>query len=126
MVRGIATGRINIRHFWLYLFKETCMGLLSGLSYGLLLALLAWAAVGLELLENTTGTDIYFLCIIIGFGLFASMFIATTVGTFIPLVLEKIKIDPALASGPFVTTAIDILGVGSYLLIAQLILFSRL
>ncbi len=120
MVRGIATGRINVRHFWSILMKEVTIGLISGVVYGLLLALLAHLAIQIGLLSNAYSVNVIRMSMVVGFGLFVSMFTATTVGTFIPLVLEKIKIDPALASGPFVTTAIDILGVGSYLLIARM------
>jgi magnesium transporter len=48
--------------------------------------------------------------------IFASLF-----GTFIPLALEKFKIDPALATGPFITTANDILGLSIYFYIGKLI-----
>jgi magnesium transporter len=50
------------------------------------------------------------------------MTIATTVGTLVPLVLRRLDIDAAIATGPFVTTAIDILGVISYFMIAKALL----
>ncbi|MFC1729316.1 magnesium transporter [candidate division KSB1 bacterium] len=120
MVRGIATGRINVKHIWNVLKKEIAIGLISGIGYGLLLGILTNLAIQIGILSSVSPVDMVKLSIVVGIGLFASMFAATTVGTFIPLVLEKIKIDPALASGPFVTTAIDIFGVGSYLLIARI------
>jgi magnesium transporter len=46
------------------------------------------------------------------------MIVAATVGTVIPLILRKLDIDPAIATGPFVTTSIDILGVLFYFMIA--------
>ena len=48
----------------------------------------------------------------------ASMIIAATIGSLVPLILNRFDIDPAVATGPFVTTAIDILGVALYFLIA--------
>ena len=47
------------------------------------------------------------------------MTLAATVGTFVPLLLRKLDIDAAIATGPFVTTAIDILGVSAYFMIAK-------
>jgi len=46
------------------------------------------------------------------------MIIAATIGSLVPLILNRFDIDPAVATGPFVTTAIDILGVTLYFLIA--------
>jgi magnesium transporter len=46
------------------------------------------------------------------------MIIAATIGSLVPLILNRFDIDPAVATGPFVTTAIDILGVALYFLIA--------
>jgi magnesium transporter len=47
-----------------------------------------------------------------------SMFIAATVGTLIPLTMHRIGVDPAVATGPFVTTSLDVLGLLSYFLIS--------
>ena len=54
------------------------------------------------------------------------MVVAATVGTIIPLILRKLDIDPAIATGPFVTTSIDILGVLFYFLIAGIFLKYRM
>ena len=48
--------------------------------------------------------------VVVGLSICSSMIIATGVGTLTPLVLRKLEIDPAIATGPFVTTSIDILG----------------
>ena len=50
------------------------------------------------------------------------MLVAATIGTIIPLILRKLDIDPAVATGPFVTTSIDVLGVLFYFVIAGTIL----
>ena len=55
---------------------------------------------------------------VVGLSICCSMLIATALGTFIPLILRKLDIDPAIATGPFVTTSIDILGVLFYFVIA--------
>ena len=50
------------------------------------------------------------------------MILAATIGSLVPLVLNRFEIDPAIATGPFVTTAIDIMGVAFYFLIARSLL----
>jgi Mg/Co/Ni transporter MgtE len=65
--------------------------------------------------------DLWFLNyikIVVGTSIFTSMSIACLVASVFPVLLEKLKIDPAIATGPFVTTFIDIIGVSSYFLIA--------
>jgi magnesium transporter len=51
--------------------------------------------------------------------LFAVVVLASIMGTITPLLLDKFKINPALASGPFITTANDLLGLGVYFTIAH-------
>ena len=55
-------------------------------------------------------------------GLLFAMTLASTLGTLVPLVLRRLDIDAAIATGPVVTTAIDILGVSAYFMIAKLLL----
>ena len=47
------------------------------------------------------------------------MILAATIGSLVPLVLNRFDIDPAVATGPFVTSAIDVIGVAFYFIIAQ-------
>ena len=58
------------------------------------------------------------LGVVVGLSICASMIIAAIIGSLVPLILNRFDIDPAVATGPFVTTAIDILGVALYFLIA--------
>jgi len=58
------------------------------------------------------------LGLVVGLSICASMLIAATIGSLVPLILDRFEIDPAVATGPFVTTAIDILGVALYFWIA--------
>ena len=67
------------------------------------------------------GTD-PMLGLVVGLSIASSMLIAVTVGSFTPLILRKLEIDPAVAAGPFVTTSIDILGVLLYFVIAGILL----
>ena len=58
------------------------------------------------------------LGLVVGISIFTSMSIACLVASVFPILLEKVNIDPAISTGPFVTTAIDIIGIYSYFLIA--------
>lgn len=112
VVRGIATGNVNLGDFRKIVFKELRIGLILGLLYGSFLGVLAYFGYAEPSL----------LGLVVGLSVFFSMAMAATVGTVIPLVLKRFDIDAAVATGPFVTTAIDILGVLAYFMIAKFFL----
>ena len=112
MVRGIATGRINIEEFFRVIFKEFKVGLILGTVYGLLLGILAWFGFAEPVQFG----------LVVGFSVFFVMTMAATVGTLVPLVLKRLNIDAAVATGPFVTTSIDIIGVYMYFVVARSLL----
>ena len=109
IVRGMATGRIDVGGELKVIFKEMRVGLILGALYGLLLGFFANFAF-----KNAPPN----LGLVVGLSICVSMLVAATVGTVIPLILRKLDIDPAVATGPFVTTSIDILGVLFYFIIA--------
>ena len=113
IVRGMATGRVNIGGDIKLIFKEIKVGLILGSLYGILLGVFA---------KFTFTSALDNLGFVVGLSICASMVVAATVGTIIPLILRKLDIDPAIATGPFVTTSIDILGVLFYFLIAGVFL----
>ena len=113
IVRGMATGRVNIGGEIKLILKEMQVGLLLGILYGILLGVFA-KIIFVNAHE--------YLGVVVGLSICVSMIVAATVGTIIPLILRKLDIDPAVATGPFVTTSIDILGVLFYFLIAGLFL----
>jgi len=120
VVRALATGRIAITEAWKVLFKESRVGVLLGLSYGVLLA---FCVILLQYFQIIDSAQNHFaLGIIIGSSLAISMIASATIGTFIPIFLERMNIDPAVATGPFVTTFIDIMGIGIYFTIATIFL----
>ena len=94
------------------IFKEMRVGLLLGTTYGLFLGILA--TFGYAQFKN--------LGLVVGFAMLFVMTMAATVGTFVPLILKRLNFDAAIATGPFVTTSIDILGVLVYFLIAKSLL----
>ncbi|MCG2755328.1 MAG: magnesium transporter [Desulfobacteraceae bacterium] len=111
VVRGLATGRLNIRDIWSVVFKELAIGLILGIIYGVLIGIVAQ-------FRYDTGA----LAISVGVSLICSMSIAALVGSLVPMLFARINIDPAVATGPFVTTAIDIISVFFYFTIATTLL----
>lgn len=112
-VRGLATGSIDPRQFGRALRKEGRIGLSLGVIYGVLLGTVAilWQKA-------------LMLGVVVGVAILASMTIATMLGGLLPLLFARLRIDPAVASGPFLTTAIDIIGLAIYLGTAKLLLLS--
>ena len=109
VVRGLATGRIQPSQLWQVLWKEMRVAISLGIIYGLVFGGFAWW-------RFPQGIRLGY---IVGGSICVSMLIAVFVGTFIPLFFDRIRIDPAIATGPFVTTSVDILGVSLYLFIAS-------
>ena len=121
IVRGIATGHVNINQFYKVIFKEIRVGMTLGLIYGILLGFLVFFLVENYNIFHISPLGAKF-GLTVGISIFLSMLIGCAVASFIPILLYKLELDPAIATGPFVTTSIDILGVLVYFLIASLIL----
>jgi magnesium transporter len=115
VVRGLATGRVDVANTIPLIVKEVIVGSLLGATYGLIIGFAS------EYISGNTTTN---LGVVIGLSIFCSMTIATAVGASVPLILKKLNYDPAISTGPFVTTAIDIIGVALYFLIASTILIN--
>ncbi len=112
VVRGIATGRVNMNEAYRVVFKEMRVGLILGLIYGLFLGIVAYFGFA----EPAQ------LGLVVGISVFFCMIMSASLGTIIPLIFKRFDIDAAIATGPFVTTAIDILGVLMYFWIAKIFL----
>jgi len=110
-VRGLATGRLNIRDIWSVVSKQLLVGMLLGLFYGIVVGTVA----------KLKYTGVLF-ALSVAIGVFSSMTMAAFAGSLVPMTLAKINVDPAIASGPFVTTAIDIISVTFYFVIATTLL----
>jgi len=111
VVQGLANDSLKMENLFQKLIKELGVGLLNGLICSVIIL---GAAFGLGYsMELSLTVSISLLAVIV----FAAVF-----GTFIPLTLEKYKIDPALATGPFITTVNDVLGLFIYFWIGQAIL----
>jgi magnesium transporter len=113
IMRGLATGRIDITQIWSIILREFSIGFCLGFVYGSMLSLFAQFKYGFEMWE---------LGMVVGFAMICSMTLAATLASSIPLVFHRFRIDPAVATGPFVTTFTDILSVFFYFKIATLLL----
>ena len=111
VVQSLAGGTNTLGNVSQRLIKELGVALVNGIICSSIILFAAYL-LGYGLLLSIT-VSIALLSVII----FAALF-----GTFIPLTLNKYKIDPALATGPFITTINDVLGLFIYFLIGQLIL----
>jgi magnesium transporter len=111
VVRGLATGRLNVRDIWKVVVKELCIGLILGVVYGLLISAVAQVSYSTLM-----------LAIAVGLALTSSMAIAALVGSLVPMVMARLNIDPAVSTGPFVTTAVDIISVSCYFVLATTLL----
>ncbi len=111
VVRGLATGRLHIRNIWSVVLKELAIGFILGVIYGLLIGAVA------QLQYNLPAAAIS-----VGLAVICSMCVAALVGSMVPMLMARINIDPAVATGPFVTTSIDIISVFCYFQIAAILL----
>ncbi|HER43466.1 MAG TPA: magnesium transporter, partial [Candidatus Eisenbacteria bacterium] len=111
VVREIALGGLSISQTGGKLLREMKVAIINGLVIGTVL-----------LTTVTVWQGSLKLGVLLGLCMFIIIMWATIMGAFIPLMLKKAKIDPALATGPFITTLNDILGIAVYLGIATVFL----
>ena len=112
VVRGLATGKIAVKQLRKVILKELSIALILGVLYGSLLMSLAYLQFG----------DVSYLGFVVGISMFISMIMAAAIGTFMPIILHLLKVDPAVATGPFVTSTVDSLGILVYLGMATIML----
>ncbi|MBN9670909.1 magnesium transporter [Roseibium aggregatum] len=108
-VRGIATQELSARNMMRVLNREVLVSVLNGVALALLIGLTAWlwfSSVGLG--------------VVIGGAIVINMLFAGLSGLLIPIVLDKLNVDPAIASSVFVTTVTDVVGFFAFLGIAAL------
>jgi len=108
VVQGLANNSLKLDNLKGKLFRELAVGLINGIISAVLLYVYAYFS-GFDFeLANTISVSLFIVII------FSSLF-----GTFIPIFLNSIKIDPAFATGPFITTANDVLGLFIYFMVGQ-------
>jgi magnesium transporter len=107
IVQGLVNDNVK-GSLWKRLVKEVGLSLVNGIVLGILLIAVS-PFMGLEFFYGFT-VAVSMVCVII---------VASLVGTFVPIVLDKRGIDPAIATGPFITTSNDIFGIFLFFLIAK-------
>ena len=115
VVRGLATGAIQTTDILVRLWKELRVAFLNGIICSFILAGMSWYL-----------TDDVGRAITSGISLLIVVCFAAVVGSTIPIMLKRMNIDPAIATGPFITTTSDIIGIAIYLGFAFNVSFSPL
>ncbi len=113
IVRGIALGRVTFANARRALMKEVSVGMVSGVVFALVIAVIAslwFPDLGIK------------LGLIIAAAMLINLFVAGLAGAMIPLTLQRLHIDPALASGTILTTVTDVVGFLAFLGLATLFL----
>ncbi len=110
IVRGIALGEVELKDAWRAIRRELLVGVLHGLTIGILVG------VGAYLWRGS-----FWLGVVLGLAVIGNLLAAGIAGTLVPITLKALKLDPA-NSGVIVTTATDVVGFGLFLGLATLFL----
>ena len=110
-VRALATRQLNYSNLQKFVLKETWVGMINGLLFAFLSVVLAYIWFGDKQ-----------IAVIMGLAMIANLLLAGILGTLIPLTLEKFKIDPAISSSVFLTTATDVIGFFTFLGLSALVI----
>ena len=110
-VRALATKSLTGSNVRRVVIREAVVGILNGLCFALVMGLVAWLWF-----------DGISLAGVIAIAMVVNLFVAALAGILVPLTLEKMGADPALASGTFVTTVTDVVGFFAFLGLAQMVL----
>lgn len=120
VVRGLAIGRIEMRSFFSVIARELALGAIGGFGYGLLLATISTLLYYGDAAEQPW--TVLQLSSAVSLSVVTVMTIAASIGASVPFFFTRIGVDPAVATGPIVTTTTDILGILVYFFIAGLVL----
>jgi len=111
-VRALATRDLTSANAKRFVGREVAVGAINGLSFALVLGAIVY--VGFDWPE---------LAWVIGLAMIVNLLVAALAGVLVPLTLNRLKLDPALASGTFVMTMTDVIGFLAFLGLATLLLF---
>ena len=110
-VRALATKSLTRSNVWRVIWREIAQGVANGLAFAVMIGVISYFWFGQPMMG-----------VVIGMAMIINMFAAAVAGLLIPLGLEKMGFDPALASGAFVTTVTDVVGFFAFLSLAEVIL----
>jgi magnesium transporter len=111
VVRGLATGQMDLVHVGSRILKELRVGIAMGIACGLVVGLVSWLWM-----------DEVALGLVVGLSMLTAITTAATMGALVPITFDRLKVDPALATGPFVTMSNDIIGLIIYFSLAGILL----
>ncbi|MBP7262235.1 MAG: magnesium transporter, partial [Bacteroidia bacterium] len=110
IVKGLANNTLGTRDIFPKIAKEFMVALINGLVCSIII-----------LFYNLFMSDSIDLSLTVSVALITVIIFASILGTFVPMLLDRMKIDPALATGPFITTTNDLLGLAVYFLVGRLL-----
>jgi magnesium transporter len=105
IVQGLANGSLDLRNAGTQILKELGVSLINA-------SIIALITFGFNIFMGISGD----LTVAVSLSLFAVVIFASIFGTLVPITLERLKVDPAIATGPFITTTNDIVGLLIYML----------
>lgn len=101
IVRSLATGEVRLRDIWRVARKELLVGIILGVALGLI------APIRVLIVPESSSLLIS-LALTVGLSMIATVTIATSLGSALPIIFKKLGFDPAIVSGPLITTIVDI------------------
>jgi magnesium transporter len=124
IIRAMAVKELNLKDWWYVMKREILSGLCLGLVLGTIgfLRIAAWQKLG----WYNYGSHWQLMGIVIFFSLIGIVMWGTLSGSMIPMILKRVKLDPATSSAPFVATLVDVTGLVIYFSIAAIILHGTL
>ena len=111
IIRGLAVGDIKVGDFFKVVVRES----LLGLCIGTILAVVGLLRVVLQQSD-------WLMSISVGISMGFTIMLSAIIGATLPIIFRKLRLDPALMSGPLITTIVDVVGIFVYFEIAQYIL----
>ncbi|MCK5282883.1 MAG: magnesium transporter [Nanoarchaeota archaeon] len=111
IVRGIALNQLNLSNYKKVLLKEVSLGMINGVVIGIIMGIIA-----------SLWTGNYMIGLVILMAMTINLIVAGFIGTSIPILLKRFKIDPAVASSVFITTFTDVIGFFTFLGISTLLI----
>lgn len=120
-IRSISSDELTRKEIIKLVLKELRIGFFNGLILGVLSCGVVFLFLLIRSEEIVTGIKI---AIVVGISMIGSMTIASLAGSLIPIIFKKCKIDPAVASGPFITTLNDVIAICIYYGLAWVLLLA--